>query len=182
MRHPLSPDQVDKEIFAARHTAWRWEQQPSYHVASEQPALQSFLNGHPVSPDRDPVAAAWLDRMYELTHRHGVHVTRVRVADDPPTDYQRWLQWVDRWNRGAGEDITYLPRSVLHTWGGYLPVEPGADWWLLDDQRLLVQRYPADGGELTAVELITDEPVVRLARLWWLAVFAWATAEDRPAA
>ncbi len=36
---------------------------------------------------------------------------RVRVLAEPPTTYQRWLLWGDRWHAEAGEQISYLPGS-----------------------------------------------------------------------
>jgi hypothetical protein len=42
----------------------------------------------------------------------------VRVVETPPTDYQRWMRWMDRWNRAAGEDIKYLSRANARKAGG----------------------------------------------------------------
>jgi hypothetical protein len=85
---------------------------------------------------------------------------------------------MDQWSRAAGEDIHYLPRTVLEQMGPP-PFEPDADWWLIDGEKLLLMRFAPDGsGRRVETELVVDEPVVKLARLWRLAVISWAAEEE----
>ncbi len=183
MRTSLTDAEFEAAIFAAQHYAWRWEQQPCYWIGHEQAKLDAFLAGTPESPDDNPDMTAWLGQVRRLTAA-GVCVGRVRVIEQPPTDYQRWLRWMDRWSIAAGEEIHYLPRWVLRQMG-QPPFAPAADWWLIDDDQLLIMNYLPDGsgrtappGTRTSVELLVDEPELRLARLWRLAAISWAREEE----
>ena len=91
----------------------------------------------------------------------GKRVSRVRVVDEPVSDYQRWMIWTGRWNTGAGERITYLSRSTATQ----LAIPTGDDWWLLDDERLILMRYTRD-GEIAGKEPITDPGLVARHREW----------------
>jgi len=85
---------------------------------------------------------------------------------------------MDQWNIAAGEEIHYLTRGLLHQMGRP-PVEPDADWWLIDSEKMIVMRFAEDGsGRRTETELWIDEPEIRLARLWRLAVISWAAEEE----
>ena len=98
--------------------------------------------------------------MSRFTHE-GKTVSRVRVLDEPPTDYQRWLLWADPWHAAAGEDIRYIPRSRAVRVG--LPL--AHDWWLLDDTRVITMRFTPD-GEVDGKMLITDPELVAKYRAW----------------
>ena len=184
MRSSLTDDQFDEEIFGAERYAWRWEQQRQYEIGHELSDFEEFLDGHPRVPTENSSMAWYYDRIQALTRAAGVEVGRVRVVDSPPTDYQRWRSWMDRWNREAGEEILYLPRQVLHQMGGP-PFAPHADWWLIDGERLLLMHFAPDGsgrrvppGTRLETELVVDEPEVHLARLWRLAAISWAREEE----
>jgi hypothetical protein len=173
----LAPEQIGQQIFSARSYAWRWEQQPAYEVDCEAGMVAAFLAGHPQPPDDDPEMVRFYDQVRALV-RGGAEIGRVRVVDDPPTDYQRWLRWADAWNTDAGERILYLPRPVLARQHREVPVAPEADWWLIDGVKLIVFHYRADRlGRLDRVELVTDPDEVRYARLWMTTVIGWATDE-----
>jgi hypothetical protein len=183
MRRALTDQEFEEHIFDAQRYAWRWEQQPHYWIGYEQDKLDAFLAGAPEIPDDNPDMVAWLDQIRKL-RAAGVLVGRVRVIEEPPTDYQRWLLWMDRWNTAAGEEIHYLPRWVLQQMGRP-PFAPTADWWLIDGERLLIMNYAPDGsgrrippGTRTGIELIADEPEVHQARLWRLAAISWAREEE----
>jgi hypothetical protein len=89
---------------------------------------------------------------------------RVRIVDTPPTDYQRWMQWMDRWNGEAGEEILYLTRQGARE-AGIIPQIGPDDWWLFDDERLVVMRHDGDGRRIQA-ELFMNEPEVEQALQW----------------
>lgn len=65
---------------------------------------------------------------------------RVRLASVPHTDYICWGLHVSPLNIEAGEDIRYLPRHLAD--GIKLPEE---DFWLLDDDTLILSVFSADG-------------------------------------
>jgi hypothetical protein len=160
---------LDDEAFAAqlrdfRSTAFRWEVQRAYRVPEEDETVARFLAGHPEPPTEVPYLREWFNLVAGHTAA-GRRIARVRVHEDPPTDYQRWERWIDRWNIGAGETITYLTRSDARA-AGLLPAAGDADWWLLDSARLLVMHFD-DAGTRTGAELITEPAAVARAHAWW---------------
>lgn len=67
--------------------------------------------------------------VYAEVSASGRTMDRVRVHDNPPTDSQRWLRWLGKWNSDAGEQIAYLDRSVAIE-AGLVPAEGfGDDFW-----------------------------------------------------
>ena len=60
---------------------------------------------------------------------------------EPPSDYQRWMMWAEPWHSAAGEHISYMPRSRAED----LRLPLANDWWLLDDERLIVMRFTSEG-------------------------------------
>jgi hypothetical protein len=105
----------------------------------------------------------WLSGFAASAIAAGRTVGRVRVHQDPPTDYQRWERWLGQWNAAAGESIRYLTRGQAHEIG-LLPDAGDEDWWLYDDTRLLVMRFA--GSRRVQNEVITDRAIVRRACKW----------------
>ena len=135
-------------------TAFRLEVQPVYTVADEQESVREFLAGEPRPVTEFPFYADWLDKIRAATAA-GKHVARVRVLDEPPTDYQRWEIWSGQYNTAAGETIRYLPRSRAISIG--LPVID--DWWLFDSTSLATMRFSTNGEPLGG-EILTDADAV----------------------
>jgi hypothetical protein len=66
--------------------------------------------------------------------------------------------------RAAGSSFslfTYLTREAA----GQLAIPVAYDWWLLDDERLLMMRYTA-AGEIDSKEIITTPGIVARHREW----------------
>jgi len=149
-------------LAGAQRSLWRFEQQRAYVVNDEAGLFAAFQRGELIEPTQAPGLRAWFGQVRELTSLpRGLRIGRVRIIDEPATEYQRWLQYVDRWNRAAGEEIHYLPRRIYKQYGanrrGQLWSPFGdADWWIIDDQLVLIMRRDA-AGVRTCVE-ITDEP------------------------
>lgn len=155
---------------AVRISAWRFEQQRQYDLGYEVVQFRAFLDGHPESPLGNPELGSWM-RQVATQKAAGIAVGRVRVVDEPITDYQRWMQWMDRWNREAGETIDYLLRAELDECGPTRRPRfaPEADWWLLDagttDARLVIMHFDEDGVRVK-VELSTEPHEISLAEMW----------------
>lgn len=145
-----------------QHSAFRLELQPDYREPGETDLADAWLAGEHVDPETDPGLAEWFRRIREHV-RAGRTVERVRVHEDPPTDYQRWERWLGRWNAAAGEQIRYLTRARAHEIG-LLPAAGDEDWWLHDDAHLLVMRFA--GGRRIENEIITDPEIVHRACKW----------------
>jgi len=175
MRKEIDDAEFWNQLANFHTSAWRLEQQPSYVVDYEDGQFAAFLSGHPQPLTENPELADWLDSIRRHTSA-GRAVGRVRVVDNPITDYQRWLRWGDWWNLQAGEVIQYLPRALAFR-GGLFPDAQGPDWWLLDDERLMLMHFNA-AGERTLVELLVDDPLVQQAREWRAAATALARVAE----
>lgn len=145
------------------YTAFRLELQPVYAEAEEKATVERFLAGDPEPPTEVPGLRAWLEQVATLTGQ-GKRIERVRVHEDPPTPYQRWVRWMDPWNAKAGETIRYMTRARAHE-VGLLPAAGDVDWWLLDSTRLVVMRFDDEGHRIEN-ELVTDPAEVVQACAW----------------
>lgn len=164
MGTPLTDTQFAEQLATYARTAFRLEQQPAYNEPSEHGMVQRYVAGEPVDPAAEsPGLAAWFTQVAEQTAA-GKTMRRVRVHDDPPTDYQRFVRWLDRWNTQAGERIDYLTRAQA-TEIGLFPDVGADDWWLLDDNRLIVMRF--DDQHRRILNLLETNPkIVAQARAW----------------
>lgn len=125
---------------------------------------EAFVAGRVGDPTTDPAFADWLSYVGALTAA-GRRMERVRVQQDPPSDYHRYARWVGGWNVKAGEEIHYTTRDHA-TEVGLLPAAGDDDWWLLDDARLVVMEFD-DTGVLVRARLVTDEASLARARTRW---------------
>jgi hypothetical protein len=163
MSAALTIDQFRHELAAFERTAFRLELQPSYAVDFERDQFEQFLAGHPEPPPTSEAFRAWFEQIKQQVSE-GKRVERVRIVDDPPTDYQQWTRYVDRWNIAAGEAIHYLRRSRAHQ-VQLLPAAGEDDWWLFDEKRLVTMVFDKEGRRIHS-ELITEEKRVQQARQW----------------
>lgn len=135
-------------------SAFRLETRRAYSLGYERRMFDDFLAGREVTPPPDTDwYRPWLDRVRRLTAT-GRRIQRVRVVDEPITDYQRYAIWTGAWNTAAGEDIRYMAREVAATVG-----LPGRDWWLLDGQTVVVLNFDAF-DRLSGRELIVSPSTV----------------------
>jgi hypothetical protein len=147
------------------HTAFRLELQDAYAEPSEDALLAAFLRGERPDPATAPELRQWYEQVSAQT-RDGKRIERVRVQQDPPTDYQRFERWVDPGNIQAGEIMRYMTRQRAFE-VGLLPAAGTDDWWLLDSSRLLVMHFDtAEVGHRTGSELVTDPAAVVQACAW----------------
>ena len=159
----LSDAEFLEAVLSFEHTAFRLELQRSYAEAHEAPQFAAFLRGDPQPGPDDPELQDWYKSVTEHVAR-GARMERVRVQEDPPTDYQRFERWLDQWNIPAGEVMRYMTRERAYE-VGLLPAAGNTDWWLIDSARLVVMRFD-DAGRRIANELITDPETVLQACMW----------------
>jgi hypothetical protein len=157
----LTAAEFEEVIHQFEHTAFRLELQTQYLEPEEDEILSAFLRGDPGDPAA--VYQTWYDQVAEHV-QSGKTVERVRVHQHPPTDYQRFERWLDRWNIQAGETMRYLTWQQAHDIG-LLPAAGNTDWWLLDSERLVVMHFDDDGHRIRN-ELITDRKAVAQACMW----------------
>lgn len=165
MRRTLSGDEFNHQLRDYSRTAFRLEMQPAYWVAGERAPFAQWLAGDRTPlPELRGLSGGW----YEQVRRQvveGKRMERVRIHDDPPNDYQRWLRWGGQWNIAAGERIDYLTRDEAVKIG-LLPDAGPRDWWLFDDSRLMILTHDGQGRRIHT-ELVTDDDALARARAWW---------------
>ncbi|MFC8512007.1 DUF6879 family protein [Streptomyces sp. NPDC057257] len=132
-----------KEGFA--HTAWRLETRRAYASDEALDEYQDFLKG--VSPRPDP-SDLWFTTIERLVSQ-GKRIERVRLADQPMTDGQRFLLATTPENLAAGEDIRFLFRAEAST----LDLPLFEDFWLFDSRVLARFNW---GDPAQRLELTTD--------------------------
>lgn len=163
MRTPLANDDLDAAFHTFARSAFRLELQPAYVEAVERDTVSRFLAGTP----QPPIEVEAFRQYFDLIRSYvaaGKTIERVRVHNEPPTDYQRWERWAGQWNVEAGEVIDYLTRQQAHDIG-LLPAAGDKDWWLLDDERLIEMAFDDEGHRINT-ELVTDDEAVEQARAW----------------
>lgn len=125
-----------KAMARASRRAFHLELNDSYYITSEDEAFGKWQRGE---PDDFAWHQDWLSFLREATGA-GTDVQRVRVVSLPHTEYTRFGLAIGRFNAEAGEDLRYLPRDM--TTGMDLP---GEDYWLLDDDKLVLSVFSDDG-------------------------------------
>jgi hypothetical protein len=161
---PLAREDFLPAVHDFTVAAFRLELQRSYAEPEEDELYAEFLSGREdPDPEVMPELREWYERVADHV-AHGRQIGRVRVQEDPPTDYQRFERALDRWNVRAGEDMRYL--TVPHAFEiGLLPAAGTDDWWLLDSSRLIVMRF-GDEGVRIEDEIVTDAAAVARACRW----------------
>ena len=132
---PLTYDGF-KGLVRTSRRAWHLELRDTYNVESEDEPYGRFLRGE---ADTYEWLDEWLSFIREVVAT-GVAVQRARIVSVPHSDYTRWGLVVAPYSIAAGEDIRYLPRHLAD--GIELPQE---DYWLLDDDALVLSVFSADG-------------------------------------
>jgi hypothetical protein len=154
MGRAIGQDEFSELLRTFRRSAFRLETRDQYALGYERVEFERFLAGSPRAPSEVDWWQPWLEQITRLT-REGKHISRVRVLAEPPTTYQRWELWAAPWHAQAGEDIRWLHRAAAGQIG--LPLDH--DWWLLDDERLVIMRHTS-AGEVAGKWLITGPGII----------------------
>ncbi|MGH3869031.1 MAG: DUF6879 family protein [Pseudonocardiaceae bacterium] len=161
----LQGQEFDNLFRTFHHTAFHLELRDSYHIAEEAGPFELFMKGQ---PDDFSWHQPWLGLVREAT-RAGKSITRVRVVTVPHCDYTRWGVSVAPLNIEAGEDLRWLPR---HRATGI--DFPPLDYWLFDDNRVVLTIFADDGRFAGGVE-VSDAELIEQCRkvhqqVWALAI------------
>jgi hypothetical protein len=151
----VTPEEFDALFDSFRHTVARLETLPAYDVGGQEAVrLRAFRERLP-RPLRSVSTDPWLARIAISTVTAGKVWTRVRVVDEPLTDYQRYQLASYRESQAVGERVLLVSRSVA---------DVGPDFWLFDenepDAHAVVMRYN-ERGQWLGAELVTDPNEVR---------------------
>jgi len=156
----ITEDEFGVMLRSFKRSAFRLETRRSYALDYEREEFERFLAGTPTPPPEVDWWQPWLEQITRLA-REGKTVSRVRVLAHPPTAYQRWELWAAPWHAQAGEDIRYMPQWRARQLG----LLEKQDWWLLDDERVILMQFTKDG----AIErkTLTDDPAIVARHLHW---------------
>lgn len=137
-------------------TVVRLETLPAYAVGgAEAKRLEARRDGR-ARPERSVRTDPWLSRIAVSTIVDGKSWRRVRVFDDPPTDYQDYQVDSYREAQAAGDQVVIASRGDVG--------ETGRDVWVFDsgrpEARAVVMHYSLDGS-VEHRELVTAAAVVR---------------------
>lgn len=146
------PAAIDELFRTFKATAWRLEVRTSYGLLAEDQPFQDFLTG---KTSDTSWFTPWLDLMREQIKQQGKRVERVRVIDQPPSEYLRWEYHLNQFNHEAGEGIRYLPRALaddLHL--------PAYDFWIFDSAAVAFMQFDEQGVFVSPV-VVEDQAVTR---------------------
>lgn len=160
MRQMMTPKDFNHLFNRFTVEAFRLETRPVYTVAEEQDTFADFLAGAARPLTEIPFFSEWHDSIRRAS-AEGRRVSRVRILDEPPTDYQRFEVWAGQFNAAAGEQLRYLWRGKAKEIG--LPDHE--DWWLFDSKHLAVMKFDPQGHPLGG-EVTDDEEAIRQYRRW----------------
>lgn len=133
-----------------RRYAFRLETLPVYKVGPEEEEFQQFLAGDPPPPDSDDTD--WIRRL-RAYRAAGKHVGRVHVVTPPLTDYLRYeFEWGYEFQVAAGEDVRILDLSRRDD-----PGLPDQDFWLFDDETVVLMHYREDGTQIGRERLVNAD-------------------------
>ncbi len=150
---------MNSEDFSAlfdsfRHRVVRFEALPAYSVGgAEAERIQAFRDGRP-RPERSVRTSPWLARIATST-LEGKSWSRVRVVDNPLSEYQRFQLSSYVESQAVGEQITITPRGAMP--------DHGPDFWLFDDGfpgACAVLMHYHDDGRLDRRELVVDPGMI----------------------
>ncbi|RIQ11895.1 hypothetical protein DY240_27925 [Jiangella rhizosphaerae] len=132
------------------------EMRDVYTVESERDSITAWRNGF----RRDPADwASWWRPWHDLVHAtvaRGVVMRRARIVSEPVSEYIRYEYDGTFTNITAGELVRWLPRR--RATGIALP---GNDFWLFDDETVIVIHFDGNGGA-PSDEVSTDADLAKL--------------------
>ncbi|WP_371782092.1 DUF6879 family protein [Streptosporangium subroseum] len=138
----------------------------------DDPDFHAWQAGHRLNPgDRSSWWRPWLQNIVNAVAR-GTDVRRARIVSEPVSDYIRYEYAVTFPNVLAGEQVRWLPRRQSTDL-----VLPGNDFWLFDQETLLINHFSGNGDWLD-VEQVTEPAVIKLCGEAFEAVWHRAIPHD----
>lgn len=143
----------DDALAQAKHSAVHLEMRDAYML--DDPTFLAWQAGE--RPDPVKQWPEWVE-LVQSTIARGVTVRRARIVGEPVSEYIRWEHEVTAMNVAAGEQVRWLPRRRATD-----IALPGNDYWLFDNQVVLVNHFTGDGQWADPdMEIIEDPDVVKL--------------------
>jgi hypothetical protein len=120
-------------------SAFRLEARDRYTVESDQENVERYLAGGPAPSWAD--GDEWMEQLAQ-ERVAGKRRYRVHVLKSPLSDYLRYeCEWGYVYTSRAGEEIYILDLAETPRPDGLI----NEDFWLLDDEHVLVMRYDPEG-------------------------------------
>lgn len=130
------------------------ETRDAYGTEVELPHMAQWARG---DPDDLEWLQGWCATLREQV-RAGKSVRRARIVSEPLSDYQRWSYSIADPMVKAGEDIRWVPRSLVSS-----VALPGNDFYLFDDRLAVFLLYAGNG--LGTGKISSSDPTdIRLCR------------------
>lgn len=123
--------------------AFRLECLPEYQVPQEAEWLAAFKRDGSL-PDLSPENDSWL-KLVRTHVQHGCSMQRLRIVSHPLTDYERFELALFSASVKAGEDIRIAGFSPMSPIAGVERRSDMPDFWLFDDEVVMVLRYDGEG-------------------------------------
>lgn len=151
----LTPAEFGTLFDTFQRTVVRLEALPAYAVGgAEGLRLEAWRTGRP-RPERSVRTDPWLARIALSTIAADKQWSRVRVVDDPLTDYQRYQLASHIEAQAVGDQVRIARRADVG--------DVGPDVWLFDasspNAHAVVMRYTSEGN-VDRRELVTDQATV----------------------
>lgn len=138
----MSPDEFDALFDRFRRSAFRLETLPAYLVDEEAARIAAFKAGE-ARPERSVRTNPWLARIAWTTVADGKDWRRIRVLDDPLTDYQQYQLPGYLESQACGDQVRIIGRDDI----------PGeSDYWLFD---------ASDSGDGASAVILSYDPAGR---------------------
>lgn len=157
----LLPPSALREVFDRPHRRiFRLETLQSYAAPDETAMIEAFRAGRsrPADPGKDEWTA-----VVRAGRRAGTRFQRVHVCREPLSDYLQYeLTWSYEPSVAAGEDVRIVALPAAAPWPAELPE---FDFWLFDDDELMVMHYDRDGSWRRVERRCTPTDLCR-ARAW----------------
>jgi hypothetical protein len=173
------PDTISPVVRSWQSTSFRLEALAQYTVDFEADEFEAFLRGDPVPPANPPEFDEWLAQLRQERAAGRIR-TRVHAIAGPLTPYLHYeIDWAYTGNAAAGEDI-----RILHvaTWSESPFGEQPPDFYLLDDERVVIMAYDEVGHWLGGEVCTASDEVARYRDLRDLALGAAVPLTDYLAA
>ena len=128
-------------------SAWRLELLPQYLVDFSNPHFQAFVRGEPLPPHPQGEwwrkNEDWIDEVRSAI-KAGKSFGRVHVLPERLTPYLRYeIEWGYCFNSQGGEDIRLLEAARVTPAMKAVFLQ---DYWIFDNQRVVLCDYDKDGG------------------------------------
>lgn len=151
----------DELLVGCQRSALHLEMRDGYSMVD--PAFAAWQANRGI----DPLSwyGTWLELLRPVVAR-GVEVRRARIVSEPISEYVRFeYDITSALNLAAGEDVRWLPRRQASDLA-----LPGNDFWLFDDQAVIVNHFSGDGRS-TEHELSRDPGLIQLCAASFAAVW-----------